>query len=106
MNNLSEHIKIRLKVYSELINKSEDEALFFALGIAKAVHEKKIKLSPIPEPIADTTKKSRYTIAMEIRQDRANERARDYYQIHKEKIKLKRKRLKELKKINQLRKVS
>lgn len=99
MNNLSEHIKIRLKVYSELINKPEEEALYFALGVAKTVYEKGIKL---PELIAETMVRSRYTIAMEIRQERIRERSRTFYQKNKELINLRRKELRELKQLKKV----
>lgn len=99
MINLQEHIDIRLKVYAELIGKPYDEALYFALGIAKAVYEKGIRLNELASAETDMITKSRYTIAMELRQDKIRQRNRKYYQAHKKQIQQRRKEIKQLRNV-------
>ncbi len=47
MSYLTRQIKVKLKIYSEIIGKNKLEALHEALSIAKAVREKKIDLMKI-----------------------------------------------------------
>lgn len=99
MINLNEHVEVRLKVYAELIGKPYDEALYFALGVAKAVYEKGIRLNELANAETDIITKSRYTIAMELRQDKIRQRNRKYYQAHKKQIQQRRKELKKMKEV-------
>lgn len=83
---LSERTKIRLQVYSELVNKSEEEALYYALGIAKMFYKLQNKFYGIGDfKIIDT--KSHYQLNLELQQrkrkERDNERAREYYKKNK-----------------------
>lgn len=99
MNNLSEHTIVRLKVYAELIGKPYEEALYFALGVAKAVYEKGIKLNELASAETDMITKSRYTIAMELRQDKIRQNYSKYYQTHKKQIQQRRKELKQIRRV-------
>lgn len=99
MSKLSEHINVRLKVYADLIEKPLDEALYHALGIAKAVYEKGIRLNELANAETDIITKSRYTIEMELRQDKMRQRNRKYYQSHKKQIQQRRKELKKMKEV-------
>jgi len=99
MSKLSEHINVRLKVYADLIEKPLDEALYHALGIAKAVYEKSIKLNELSNAETNIITKSKYTIEMELRQDKIRQRNRKYYQSHKKQIQQRRKELKKMKEV-------
>jgi hypothetical protein len=92
---LKEKIKIRLQVYSELINKPEDEALYYALGLAKMFFElqkrfeqqKDLKLNFV---------KADFSLELKLEQQKINKSL--YYQKNKTYINNKRKTLKLIKK--------
>lgn len=88
MSYLTRQIKVKLKIYSEIIGKNKLEALHEALSIAKAVREKKIDLIKI---CAQIEKENEIMRNNQFFEEQRRKRETEYYLKTKDEMNLRRK---------------
>ena len=78
----TKQIRVRLKVYSDMVGKNKLEALYDALGIAKTVREKGFDLKCICALI----EKEKEAINIRTFFRTQSQRCADYYALHSEEL--------------------